>query len=105
MLGVAVVGLGPSRDAWRQWTAPSFDVESKDEVSAGIDGEAVRLEPPLHFRMRPAVLHVRIARAHPGASPSAIHPEGAWAGARALAAIVAGHDGGPDPARAPARAG
>ena len=45
-------------------------------MPAGIDGEAVKLEPPLRFRIRPGVLRVRIARRHPGASPSAMLPEG-----------------------------
>ena len=51
-------------------------------VPAGIDGEALSLDPPLRFRIRPGVLRVRIAREHPGASPSAMAPEGAWAGVR-----------------------
>ena len=43
-------------------------------VPVGIDGEAVTLEPPLRFRIRPRALRVRIARDHPGASPSADSP-------------------------------
>ena len=38
-------------------------------VPAGIDGEAVKLEPPLRFRIRPGVLRVRIARRHPAPRP------------------------------------
>jgi hypothetical protein len=52
----------------------------------------VQLEPPLRFRIRPGVLRVRIARGHPGASPSASLPEGLAQSARALARIAAGHD-------------
>jgi len=59
-------------------------------VAAGIDGEAARLEPPLRFRTRPRALRVRIARGHPGASPSAFDPAGTWDGIRALAMIVVG---------------
>ena len=33
------------------------------------------LDAPLRFRILPGVLRVRIARAHPGASPSAAMPE------------------------------
>jgi hypothetical protein len=58
--------------------------------AAGIDGEAARLDPPPRFRIRPGALRVRIARAHPGASPSAAMPEGAWEGARTLARIAFG---------------
>ena len=51
------------------------------------------LEPPLRFRIRPGVLRVRIARRHPGASPSATLPEGSRARrSRALAADRPGRD-------------
>ncbi|MEY2535182.1 MAG: hypothetical protein QOF29_3092, partial [bacterium] len=83
LLGITVVGAprreggdegGPQRP-WREWTAPEFDVTSRDPIAAGIDGEAVSLQPPLRFHIRPAALRVRIARRHPGASPSALEPE------------------------------
>lgn len=75
---------------WREWTAQSFTVHARETVAVGIDGEASQLQAPLCFRIRPRALKVRIARAHPGASPSAIEPEGVWDGLRALAAIAAG---------------
>ena len=59
-------------------------------MPAGIDGEALVLDPPLQFRIRAGVLRVRIARQHPGASPSAFAPEGAWAGVVQLAQIALG---------------
>jgi diacylglycerol kinase family enzyme len=97
LLGITVAsapsGRGQSRLAqrpWREWSAAEFEVESDSVVPAGIDGEAVTLEPPLRFRIRPGALRVRIARAHPGASPSAAIPEGLWDGVRALARIAAG---------------
>ena len=65
---------------WREWAAPAFEVDADSPVPAGIDGEALVLDPPLRFRIRPGVLRVRIARQHPGASPSAMAPEGIWAG-------------------------
>ena len=99
VLGVAVIGVGRMRDMWRQWTAPAFDVEATGPVPAGIDGEAVLLEPPLRFRMHPHTLHVRIARAHPGASPSAIEPDGTWRGLVALGAIVTGREDDDAPVR------
>jgi len=78
LLGILVVGepharlplLRPGR-RWREWTAPSFVVESGMAVAAGVDGEAARLEAPLQFRTRPGALKVRIARSHPGASEPA----------------------------------
>jgi len=75
---------------WREWAAPSFTVQAEERVPAGIDGETAELDPPLCFRTRPSVLTVLIARAHPGASPSAIEPEGVWHGLRALLAIALG---------------
>ncbi len=99
-LGITVVGAptGPSEGArlpqrpWQEWTASVFEVDADHPVPAGIDGEAVKLEPPLRFNIRPGVLRVRIARLHPGASPSAMLPEGLGQSARALARIAAGRD-------------
>ena len=64
-------------------------------MPAGIDGEAVKLQPPLRFRIRPGVLRVRIAGRHPGASPSAMLPEGLGQSVRALARIAIGRDPAP----------
>jgi hypothetical protein len=50
--------------------------ETAVPIAAGIDGEALLLDAPLEFRIRPKVLRVRVARQHPGASPSAMAPEG-----------------------------
>ena len=102
-LGITVAGPPTDRGAggrlpqrpWREWTAPVFEVDADHPVPAGIDGEAVKLEPPLRFEIRPGVLRVRIARAHPGASPSAMMPEGLMQSARALARIAAGRDPAP----------
>jgi hypothetical protein len=44
------------------------------------------------------VLRVRIAAAHPGASPSAVEPVGAIAAFRALVRIAAGQDARRTPA-------
>jgi diacylglycerol kinase family enzyme len=82
-LGIAVMdapakggsGEARSRRLWHEWSAPSFEVDSDASVPAGIDGEAVELEPPLRFSVRPLALRVRVARGHPGASPSANLPE------------------------------
>jgi hypothetical protein len=84
---------------WREWTAPAFEVGSEHPVPAGIDGEAVKLEPPLRFSIRPGVLRVRIAPQHPGASPSATLPESLGPSVRALARIAVARD--PAPATAP----
>ena len=100
LLGMTVVGAPSGRGEgarglqrpWREWSAPTFEVDADRPVPAGIDGEALVLDPPLCFRIRPRVLHVRVARKHPGASPSAMAPDGAWAGIRELARIALGRD-------------
>ncbi|HMD56962.1 MAG TPA: diacylglycerol kinase family protein [Solirubrobacteraceae bacterium] len=98
LLGVTVVGESSDEHVqrvmrsrpWREWGAQSFAVEAAGPLAAGIDGEAVQLETPLRFSSRPSALKVRIARTHPGASPSAIAPDGVWDALRGLAAIAAG---------------
>ncbi|HET6997240.1 MAG TPA: diacylglycerol kinase family protein [Solirubrobacterales bacterium] len=57
---------------WRRLSASELEVECEEPVPLGIDGEAVTLEPPLRFRVRPGALCVRIAPDHPGASPSSV---------------------------------
>jgi Diacylglycerol kinase catalytic domain len=96
VLGVTVVDRGardegPGRRPWREWAAPRFEVDSDRQVAAGIDGEAVMLDAPLRFEIVPATLRVRIARQHPGASPSAGMPDGVRSGVRALLRIATGH--------------
>ena len=103
LLGVMVAGAPKGRGEEgrlaqrpvREWSAPTFEVDADQPVPAGIDGEAVRLDPPLRFGIRTRVLRVRIAPQHPGASPSAQLPEGVVDGFRALARIAVR---GPDPA-------
>ncbi len=93
LLGITVAsapdaGRSLFQRPWREWSTPAFEVEADGPIAAGIDGEAVTLDPPLRFRILPAALRVRIAAAHPGASPSAAMPEGAWETVRALARIA-----------------
>jgi diacylglycerol kinase family enzyme len=95
LLGIAVAsppggGQRMNERPWQEWSAPAFEVDADGPIAAGIDGEAVTLDAPLRFRTLPAALEVRIAAAHPGASPSAAMPEGAWETVRALARIAMG---------------
>jgi diacylglycerol kinase family enzyme len=99
LLGITVMGAPTGgkdghrlQRPWREWTAPAFEVGSEHPVPAGIDGEAVKLEPPLRFSIRPGVLRVRVAHRHPGASPSATLPESLGPSLHALARIAVGRD-------------
>src|SRR3954447_20049360 len=69
VLGVAAAADDGNGGHLRTWSAPAFEVGSKLPIAAGIDGEAVTLDPPLRFRTRPRALHVLLAPQHPGASP------------------------------------
>jgi hypothetical protein len=99
-LGITVAGAATGRGSggrlpqrpWREWSAANFEVDADHPVPAGIDGEAATLDPPLRFQIRPGVLQVRVARRHPGASPSAMLPESVGQSALALARIAAGRE-------------
>jgi diacylglycerol kinase family enzyme len=72
----------------RQWTPRAIEVAGNATVPAGIDGEAALLTPPIHFSSRPRALRVRIARQHPGCSPSAGVPADGSSAIRMLARIA-----------------
>jgi diacylglycerol kinase family enzyme len=54
----------------RVWSATHLAVDATAPVHAGVDGEAVELDAPLSFVIRPGALRVRISSRHPGVSPS-----------------------------------
>ncbi len=110
LLGVTV--LGPTRErrgdarpaapGMRQWSAASFEIDSDRPVPAGIDGEAIVLDPPLRFRVVAGALRARIAPNHPGASPSALIPESPTGVIAALTKLAFGSASAQTPSRAPA---
>jgi diacylglycerol kinase family enzyme len=57
--------------SWSDWTASEFEVRSAGPVDIGVDGEALTLQPPLHFVIRPGALTVRLPRTAPRRSPAA----------------------------------
>jgi diacylglycerol kinase family enzyme len=78
---VEFVGLeatGRIRDfrGWLEWDTPGFRVDSGAPVEIGIDGEALRMDPPLLFESVPGALRVRIPRDAPGLSPAAVQLSG-----------------------------
>ncbi len=98
VLGVAAVQTGGG--APLEWSSPEFTIDSHGPIAAGVDGEALQLAPPVRFTTRPAALRVRIARSHPGASPSAAEPGSLLAGIARLASVALhGPSSEPDDAR------
>ena len=63
-LGVVVIDApsGNRGPPARAWNARSLDVRAPSTVSAGVDGEAVELAPPLRFSIRPRALRVRVPK-------------------------------------------
>jgi diacylglycerol kinase family enzyme len=55
----------------RTWTVPDFEVAADGPLDLGIDGEAVRMAPPLRFTIRPGALRIRVPRHASGLSPAA----------------------------------
>ena len=94
LVALESAGRGSSFPGWHEWKDPSVVVRSSRPVDAGIDGEALTLDPPLRFEMRPGALRVRIARGHPGVSPAAIAETVRRRRTRRLLRTAVGHDGG-----------
>ena len=53
------------------WEPRTFEVDSGDLVDAGIDGEALRMTPPLRFTILPGAVRIRLPRHASGLSPAA----------------------------------
>ena len=70
-LGVVVVPDGPPLRRWQEWTIGRFEIDSGAAIDVGLDGEALRLEPPLRFESLPGALRIRTpaGRRHPGPPP------------------------------------
>jgi diacylglycerol kinase family enzyme len=69
-------GAGDQDARWRALAAAELEIEADGPIPLGIDGESLTLQPPLRFRVHRRALRARIARGHPGASPSADVPLG-----------------------------
>jgi len=94
-LGIATASA-TGRLRWSQWNAPSFEVESGTPVPVGVDGEALVLDPPLRFTMRPGALRVRLPTQAFGYSPAARRSSSAWSAITDLLTLAFGrHAGAP----------
>ena len=59
LLGVAVVGVSEPFPAMREWTTPTFRIDSGAVVELALDGEAATMDPPLLFESVPGALRIR----------------------------------------------
>ena len=100
LVTLSSAGKGSAYSGWHEWSAPSLEIRSGKPVDAGIDGEAVTLEPPVRLEVVPAALRIRIAPHHFGVSPAAISGNVQRGGPRRLVRIVLGREaepGAPEP--------
>jgi diacylglycerol kinase family enzyme len=74
---------------WVEWSTPRFEIESAGPLEVGIDGEALRMTPPLVFESLPGALRVRLPRTV-GRSPAAEAVPLTWTTIVDLARLVAG---------------
>src|SRR5262249_20052911 len=75
---------------WHQWTAPAVEIRGDSAIALGVDGEALRFDPPLRFEIEPGALRVRLAEHAPGLSPAAIEAAAREQPLRRLLAVAAG---------------
>ena len=74
---------------YEEWTTPSFTVRSDRPVEAGVDGEALLLDPPLEFRCHPGALRIRVPTGSWGSSPAAMKDHSPGWTVRALFGLAA----------------
>jgi len=70
-LALEATGRGDRFPGLLEWTAPSFRIDSSEPVEIGVDGEALKMNPPLVFETKPQALRIRMPRAASGQSPTA----------------------------------
>lgn len=91
LVAAQLTGHPEAYAGYLEWTTPTFVVASDGPVEAGVDGEALLLDPPVEFRIQPGALRVRIPRDAPGYSPAALAPP-SWSWTiGALFRAAAGH--------------
>jgi diacylglycerol kinase family enzyme len=70
LVALELVGQAARYPGLLAWSAREFEVRSGGPVEVGLDGEALVLDPPLHFTSLPGALRVRLPR-RAGLSPAA----------------------------------
>jgi diacylglycerol kinase family enzyme len=90
LLAAQSAGQAQRYPGWHEWQANEVVVEADEPLAAGVDGEALVLDPPLVFRTQPRCLRVRVPRHAPGVSPAAQRLPTGSRGVVALLRTVAG---------------
>lgn len=62
LVALELVGQAGRYPGLLSWSSPEFEVHSAGPVEVGLDGEALVLDPPLHFASLPGALRVRLPR-------------------------------------------
>ncbi len=70
LVALELIGQAGRYPGLMSWSAREFEVRSGGPVEVGLDGEALVLDPPLHFASMPGALRVRLPRGA-GSSPAA----------------------------------
>jgi diacylglycerol kinase family enzyme len=63
LAALEVTGQVGRFSGWNEWTTGEFELASGGPVEIGVDGEALTMDPPLRFVIRPGALTVRQTRA------------------------------------------
>jgi diacylglycerol kinase family enzyme len=58
-MALEAVGRVNKFPGWMDWQEPSFEIKSSSPVEIGVDGEALKMDPPLVFESMPQALLVR----------------------------------------------
>jgi diacylglycerol kinase family enzyme len=92
-VGLEAAGRIRGFPGWHEWEAPRFRVDSSGPIEIGIDGEALRLDPPLVFETHPNALRVLLPKSA-GLAPAALRLPAPRALIPELVRVLAGHPPG-----------
>jgi diacylglycerol kinase family enzyme len=69
-LGVVVVPDSPPLRRYKEWKTTQIEIDSGATIDVGLDGEAMRLDPPLRFESLPGALRIRTPTGQRHAGPT-----------------------------------
>jgi diacylglycerol kinase family enzyme len=74
-LAALATGRPDGYDGLQTWETDTFELRSGGTVRVGLDGEALQVDPPLRFSIRPGALRVRLSGNAIGYSPAALRSD------------------------------